>query len=146
MELMPSLRSAPSILIVEDDGATCKMLCVVIQRKFPDLTIYCAENGSMGVDLFKEHMPEIIITDINMPVMNGIEMAGQIKSINSGAMFIVMTAYSNKDYLQAFSEIGFCEYLLKPIQLTKLFAAIEKCSAEIPTNGNNFSVRHEGSE
>ena len=83
------------------------------------------------MDLFKEHAPEIVITDINMPVMDGIEMAAEIKSIKADTRFIVMTAYSDKAYFEKFSEIGFSEYLLKPIQLSTLFAAIEKCFDEI---------------
>ena len=55
---------------------TCGMLCTVIRRKFPDAAIYLAENGRIGVELFKKHTPDIVITDINMPVMDGIEMAG----------------------------------------------------------------------
>ena len=133
METLSGSRAAPSILIVEDDRVICEMLGKVTQRKFRDVTIYLAENGRIGVDLFKEHTPEIIITDINMPVMDGIEMAAEIKSIKSDARFIVMTAYSDKVYFEKFSEIGFCEYLLKPITLSTLFAAIEKCIAEIPT-------------
>lgn len=131
MESLPSSITAPSLLIVEDDRAICEMLGTVIHRKFRDVTIYLAENGRVGVDLFKEHTPEIVITDINMPVMDGIEMAAEIKSIKVDARFIVMTAYSDKAYFEKFSEIGFCEYLLKPIVLSTMFAAIEKCSAEI---------------
>ncbi|HEY5521578.1 MAG TPA: response regulator [Desulfuromonadaceae bacterium] len=133
MEALSSSRTAPSILIVEDDRVICEMLGKVIQRKFLDVTMYLAENGRVGVDLFKEHTPEIVITDINMPVMDGIEMAAEIKSMKVDARFIVMTAYSDKVYFEKFSEIGFCEYLLKPIVLSTLFAAIEKCITEIRT-------------
>src|SRR5512140_3508136 len=98
MEALSSSRAAPSILIVEDDRVICEMLGKVTQRKFRDVTIYLAENGRIGVDLFKEHTPELVITDINMPVMDGIEMAGEIKSIKAHARFIVMTAYSDKAY------------------------------------------------
>jgi YesN/AraC family two-component response regulator len=124
-------KSALSLLLVEDDVVTLKLLGIVINRKFPDLTIYSAENGRMGVDLFKEHMPVIIVTDINMPAMGGIEMAGEIKSIRADTRFIVMTAHSDRSYLEKFSAIGFSEYLLKPIQFKKLFAAIERAIAEI---------------
>lgn len=109
------------------------MLGKVTQRKFRDAIIYLAGNGRIGVDLFKEHTPEIVLTDINMPVMDGIEMAAAIKLIKANARFIVMTAYSDKDYFEKFNEIGFCEYLLKPIVLSTLFAAIEKCIAEMRT-------------
>lgn len=124
------MGSAPSILIVEDDRVICQMLATVIQRKFHEIPVYLAENGKTGVDLFKEHQPEIVITDINMPVMDGFEMAAEVKSLNAAAKIIVMTAYSDKVYLEKFSEIGFNEYLLKPIVLSTLFAAIEKCFGE----------------
>ena len=131
MESLTSSRSVPSILIVEDDRVTCEMLGTVIRRKLPEVTVYLAENGRSGVDRFKEHRPEIVITDINMPVMDGIEMAAEIKSIKADTRFIVMTAYSDKGYFERFSKIGFSEYLLKPVQFPKLFAAIEKCMSEI---------------
>jgi YesN/AraC family two-component response regulator len=135
MEALPGSTSAPSLLIVEDDKVICEMLALVIQRKYRDVTIYLAENGKIGVELFKEHRPEIVITDINMPVMDGIEMAAAIKAITADAHFIVMTAYSDKAYFEKFSEIGFCAYLLKPIMLPTLFAAIEKCFDEIRGTG-----------
>lgn len=130
MESGPGSK-APTLLIVEDDRVICQMLATVTRRKYRDVTIYQAENGRIGVDLFKEHMPEIVITDINMPVMDGIEMAEEIKTIKAGIKFIVMTAYSDKEYYEKFSKIGFCEYLLKPIVLSTLFAAIDKCIAEV---------------
>lgn len=135
MKAVSNSGSVPSILIVEDDRVICEMLATVIQRKFCDATIYRAENGKIGVDLFKEHSPEIVITDINMPVMDGIEMAAAIKALQADAHFIVMTAYSDKAYFEKFSAIGFCAYLLKPIVLSTLFAAIEKCWDEIRGTG-----------
>jgi YesN/AraC family two-component response regulator len=130
---MKNVNSAPSILVVEDDSTTCVMLGTIIRHKFPDAVVYLAENGSIGAELFKEHAPELVITDINMPVMDGIEMADRIKAVKADARFIVITAYSDRGYFERFSEIGFCEYLLKPVQFPALFAAIEKCLAEVPT-------------
>jgi YesN/AraC family two-component response regulator len=124
------MRTDPSLLIVEDDRVICDMLGKVIQKKYRDAAIYLAENGRIGVDLYKVHTPEIVITDINMPEMDGIEMAVEIKLIQADARFIVMTAYSDKAYFEKFSEIGFCEYMLKPIVLPTLFAAIERCVVE----------------
>jgi YesN/AraC family two-component response regulator len=102
----------------------------MMAREFPGVTVYTAEDGQMGLELFKEHTPEIVISDINMPVMDGIEMAGNIKAIKPDTRFIVLTGYSEKDYLEKFSAIGFCDYIIKPVDLDKLFAAIEKCHAD----------------
>lgn len=90
-----------------------------------------AENGKIGVDLFNEHRPDIVISDINMPVMDGIKMAGEIKRMKADTRFIVLTAYDYDIYLNKFREIGIRDYMLKPIEFGKLFAAIEKCIDEI---------------
>ena len=121
-----------SILVVEDDSIVCLAVSRILTKEFPDSTVYIAENGSAGIELFKKHTPEIVITDINMPNMDGIEMASEIKSIRTDTKFIVVTGYFDKNYLERFGEIGFVDYIVKPVDFNKLFAAIEKCRAEIP--------------
>lgn len=128
---MAPTRNSISILIVEDEKVILEVMEVMVSRKFPDIAIYLAENGKVGVELYKIHTPEIVITDIKLPVMDGIQMAGEIKSMNRGAKFIVLTAFSNTSYYEKFNEIGFHDFLPKPIEFDKLFAAIEKCIAEI---------------
>lgn len=120
-----------SILFVEDDSVVCLAIGRILDRQFPDATVLTAENGLIGLELFMEYTPDIVITDINMPVMDGIEMAGKIKAIKSDTKFIVLTGYSDRNYLEQFSEIGFEDYMIKPADIGKLFAAIEKCRAGI---------------
>lgn len=131
MEPMKSSIFPISILIAEDDEAARETLHLMIKMKNPDAKLYSAENGSIGLDVFKKHTPDIVITDVNMPVMNGIEMAGEIKSLKSDTKFIVLTAYNEKIFFDKFSSIGFSSYILKPIEFKKLFVAIEKCITEI---------------
>jgi two-component system sensor histidine kinase/response regulator len=130
MESAHNPKSTVSMLIVEDDKAARDVLGVMIAKKFPDISLYFAENGRTGVDLFKEHVPEIVITDVNMPVMDGIQMAREIKALNTDTMFIVITAYSDRNYFDKFNEIGCTDYINKPIQFAMLFEAINKCIAE----------------
>jgi YesN/AraC family two-component response regulator len=120
-----------SMLVVEDEKVIREVMDIMISRRFPDVAIYIAENGKMGVELFKEHTPEIVITDIQMPVMDGIEMAGEIKSLQNGTKFIVLTAFSKTGNNEKLNEIGFHDALQKPIEFDKLFTAIETCIAEI---------------
>jgi len=120
-----------SILLVEDESTVCLALSRILTREFPESTVYTAESGIAGLELFKQHSPEIVITDINMPIMDGIEMAEEIKAIRNDTKFIVITGYFDKNYLERFGEIGFVDYIVKPVDFNKLFAAIEKCLAEI---------------
>jgi YesN/AraC family two-component response regulator len=131
MEALQQQDAAVSILVVEDDKSTRDMLCLMIKTKLPANSIYPAEDGRIGVELFKKHAPGIVITDINMPVMNGIEMAKEIKAMKPDTRFIVLTAYSNQIYLENFQKIGFRAYILKPIDFKKLFTAINDCAGEI---------------
>ena len=123
---LPSL----SLLIVEDDRAASDIIARMVGLRFPEYTIYTAYNGGQGLELFKKHAPDIVITDVNMPVMDGIELALKIRSIDANATYIVLTAYSNAAIFEKFQEIGVCAYLLKPIDFEELFAAIGKCSVE----------------
>ena len=127
----PSQRSALSILVVEDDELIRKLLQSLISMKFPDVPLFVAENGRRGLELFKEHTPQLVITDINMPVMDGIRMAGEIRAIKADTRFIVVTAYDDADTIGKFEEIGFDDYIVKPIDFGKLCAAIAKCAAAI---------------
>jgi YesN/AraC family two-component response regulator len=103
----------------------------MIAKKFPEAAIAAAENGRAGLELFKKRAADIVITDVNMPEMDGIDMAAAIKSTKADTKFIVLTAYNEKRFFEKFSEIGFSAYLLKPIEFKKLFAAIEKCLEDI---------------
>lgn len=130
--MVATLSPAPfSILLVEDESTVCLALSRILTREFPESTVYTAESGIAGLELFKQHSPEIVITDINMPIMDGIEMAEEIKAIRNDTKFIVITGYFDKNYLERFGEIGFVDYIVKPVDFNKLFAAIEKCLAEM---------------
>ena len=126
-----SSHNALSLLVVEDDKETRGVISLMIPRKFPDVTIHVAANGNQGVELFKEHLPDIVITDINMPGMDGIQMAGEIKSLKADTRFIVLTGYSDKINLEKFCKIGVSDFIVKPLDFKKLFTSIEKCMDEI---------------
>jgi len=128
---LAALRPVPTLLIVEDDLDTRRLNCSMISRIFPDLVIYDAENGRRGLELYKKHSPDVIITDINMPEMDGIEMVQEIRSLNSVPRIIVLTGYSDKAYLERFDAIGIRDYILKPVEFKKLVTAIEQSIAEI---------------
>ena len=89
---------------------------------------YVAQNGQEGLELFKAHENEIdlIITDVNMPVMNGLDMVKEIKKININIPIIVATAFSNKEYLLEAIDIGVDKYVLKPIDIAKLLQVMSQ--------------------
>lgn len=124
-------NSEISMLFVEDDPVAREILSIMITRKFPAVKLHVAENGKIGLKLFKAQQPDIVITDINMPVMDGIRMASEIKALNPDVPIVVISAHSDTDYLLSAINLGINQYVLKPVDQQKLFAAIAKCVASI---------------
>jgi PAS domain S-box-containing protein len=124
-------RSKIDLLYVEDDQVTRDIVVKMIRMKFPDLVLHIAENGKAGLESYRAHAPQIVVTDINMPVMDGIRMAGEIRALDPEAVIIVVSAYSDTHYLLNAIDIGVNHYLLKPIDHKKLFALLDKCIAGI---------------
>lgn len=120
-------NNAETLLYVEDDKVTREVVTLMIQRKFPDVTLLLAENGRTGLEIFTDQRPDIIVTDIRMPGLNGIRMAREIKVLNKGAHIIVLTATTAEDFIMDAFDIGINHYVLKPIKIEKLVTAIEQC-------------------
>lgn len=115
-----------TILYVEDENDLREVTHQIL-KSFTKKQ-YVAQNGQEGLDLFKEHESKIdlIITDINMPILNGLDMIKKIKELNVNIPIIVTTAFSNKEYLLEAIEIGVDKYVLKPIDISKLLQAMSQ--------------------
>ena len=118
-----------SLLFVEDDQIARDMTVNLLKHDYPCLTLYVGENGRQGLDLFIEHHPDIVLTDILMPEMDGIQMAKEIKALNSSTRIIAMTTTNSTDHLLESIDIGINHYVVKPVKVEKLFSAIEHCLA-----------------
>ena len=89
---------------------------------------FIAVDGQDGLDLFHKHKDEIdlIITDVSMPNMTGLEMAKEIKESNPNVPIIVATAFSNSEYLLEAIDLGIDKYVLKPVNIKKLLDTMTK--------------------
>lgn len=89
---------------------------------------FIAQDGKEGLEYFKKYQNEIdlVITDVNMPNMSGLEMAKEIKEINSNMPIIVATAFSNSEYLLEAIDLGVDKYVLKPVNIKKLLDTMSK--------------------
>ena len=108
------------ILYVEDEKALREITLNILEGFTKHQ--YVATNGLEGLAIFKQYQAEIdlIITDVNMPEMNGLDMITQIKKINPNIPIIVATAFSNTEYLLKAINIGVDKYVLKPVDMKKL--------------------------
>ena len=117
----------PTLLYVEDDSLTQELVIRILRRKFPQISLILAQDGQEGLDLCAECRPEIILTDIRMPVLDGIKMAKRIKEMNMDAQIIVLSASNETHNILEAIDIGINNYVLKPIQTEKLIRSIEQC-------------------
>jgi YesN/AraC family two-component response regulator len=115
-----------SVMHVEDDNSVRESLMRFLKRRFD--TIYSAKDGAEGLEIYTEHKPDIVITDIQMPVMDGVEMSRRIKELNPTALIIVTTAFNEKPYIQKTQEIGITDYLKKPVVKDDLMQALRSCA------------------
>src|ERR1044072_4022523 len=115
-----------SILLVEDDQSTRDVYCLMIRTRFPACTVFKAQDGVNGVELFKKHCPDIVITDLDMPAMNGLDMVREIKTVKGKTQFIVLTAHGKEPDQENLLKLGCCSYIAKPVNFEGLFAAITK--------------------
>jgi len=118
-----------NVLYIEDDDMIRQELVEILQDEVAHL--YVAKNGEIGLKLYKEHMIDIVITDIRMPTMNGLEMSEEILKINPQTPIIIMSAFNDTTYLLESIKLGINYYLTKPVNLQELFFTLEKASVNI---------------
>jgi len=113
-----------TILYVEDDKPLQTETQKVLQRIFHNVLV--ADNGQEGYQLFSDEQIDLVLTDIEMPIMNGLKMSEQIKEISPECPIVVLSAYSGSDYLIEAIENSVDHYVLKPINAKKLLETLYK--------------------
>ncbi|MBN2414227.1 response regulator [bacterium] len=117
------------ILIVEDDEVVRDLLTEVCERW--GYTTECVDNGRKGLEKFYANSYTLIISDIRMPVMDGLTMLEHIREKDSYIPIIIVTAYPSVDSAVESLEKGADYYLVKPVNLNDLKAKIHKCLDKI---------------
>ncbi|MDR3346402.1 MAG: response regulator transcription factor [Campylobacteraceae bacterium] len=102
-----------SVLYVEDEAEIRKSLTVAIEDEFAKFIT--ASDGNEGLKKFKKYKPDIVITDILMPIKNGLEMTKEIKEISKDTVVVILSAFSEKDKLLGAIDVGVDKYLIKPV-------------------------------
>lgn len=114
-----------SVLYAEDDSFTMNSILSMLKKKVQKIAT--ATNGKEGIEVFNQSPTDLIITDIKMPEMDGLSMCREIKGRRPQTQIIVTTAYSDLAYMLEAIDIGINQYVLKPIDMSRLYLAIDKC-------------------
>lgn len=121
-----------TILFAEDEKETRDNLAEALSFMVKD--VYLAEDGKEALNLYEEQAPDIIILDIEMPYLTGLEVARKIRETNKTVPIIISTAYTNAEYFLEAFELNLTTYLLKPISIKDLTAALKKCLTNLEYN------------
>lgn len=90
-----------------------------------------ASNGVEALDVMKDFLPDIIITDLEMPIMNGIDFIKHVRAINKNICIIVLTAHTNNDYLLDLIDMHIEHFIIKPMNFEKLLNVLKECEKAV---------------
>lgn len=134
--------SSLSILYVEDNEELSKNFKIYLLKIFTE--VQTANNGEEALQLYKEKKFDIIISDINMPKMNGLALTKAIKNLNSNQIIILLSAYSDSKILLEAIKLGIDGYIVKPINHQEINSLLYKVSLNIKNaNENNINIEQQ---
>ena len=119
-----------SILVVDDDPNIRDVVCFALEKAGMSTT--AARNGAEALKLASAHMPDLVILDINMPRMNGIELAEALHAegrIAAGLKIVMLTTEGHADLIQRAKSAGAKGWIVKPFKPEMLLAAVQKMAA-----------------
>ena len=118
-----------SVLYVEDEPDIRKPVCTALEMYFDKILV--AANGKEGVEIFSRENPDIVVSDIRMPIMDGLEMTRRIRTIAPETPVLFTTAFTETTYLLKAIELGVSAYIRKPIDCRELIEAITRAATPI---------------
>lgn len=130
------------ILYVEDDDIARENGVEYLENYFEH--IYEAPDALSALKLYEKHHPHIIVTDIQMPKLNGLEFVRRIRENDKKVQVIVITAFSDKDYLFKAIELQLVKYLVKPVKEEEFEHALFSCVESIKDDSSNIVKFDEG--
>ncbi len=118
-----------SLLYVEDDGTLRNIYQKIL--KYSIEKVYVASDGLEGLESYKTYHPDIVLTDVRMPVMDGLDMIAKIREIDKNTRIIILSAFGEPRYFLSAIELGVKAYLLKPVDSAHLLKTIGEQANDI---------------
>ena len=126
------------IIVIDDDPAMTELLQLLLQPTSSE--IYTANSGPVGIDLIKNHKPDVVVLDLMMPDMDGWQVCKKIREF-SDVPVLVLSALDNPGVVAEALDAGADDYLIKPVASGVLIAHINKLLRR-PNGATNNNVAH----
>ena len=120
------------VLVVDDEPTICSLMNVFLTQR--GYQVHIANTGMDALDLFRRALPDIVLLDISMPGMRGIDVLRQMKTINAACGVIMLSAYGDDETIQEAMDMGAFCYIQKPMELTDLNARLEELRQTLTEN------------
>ncbi|MBW7455413.1 response regulator [Paenibacillus sepulcri] len=131
------------LLIVEDEELVRNGIKRLVPFETFSITeIMEADNGEKGLMLFLAHRPDIVLLDINIPKMNGLDFARKAKELKPNVKIAVITGYDYYDYAVAALKIGIDDYVLKPVSKSDVYEVLRKLVAKLQNEQQQSELQH----
>ena len=113
-----------SLLYIEDDLEILENMTFLLERYVKK--VYTAKDADEALKLYNEYKPDILVSDVSLPTISGLELAKKIREENKTIPIIFISAYNDKEKLQAANELLASDYITKPFNLDTLNKSIHK--------------------
>lgn len=127
------------ILVIDDEDSMCNFMEIMLSKE--GYSVDTANNGIDGVDMLKDKNYDLVIADMNMPGMTGLEVLQEVKTIKSNQEFIVMTAFASVDSAIEAMKLGAADYITKPFKVDEIKLTIEKSISRHELIKENSSLK-----
>jgi len=123
----------PRTILLTDDEPHIRKFIGLVLSQFKNPTIFEAVNGAEAVELYKRHKPDLVLLDVNMPVMDGVQALGQIREFDPEALVIMLTSLTNRQTVEECARLGAIDYIRKDTPReelqTRFMEIIADCSS-----------------
>lgn len=127
------------VLYIEDEDEAREELVDVLKRRVG--RVMSADNGRKGLELCRDFEPDIVIADLYMPEMNGLEMIRHIKEDGRDIAFIILSAANDVKIIIEAIDVGVDKYILKPMNMQELLRVLEEQAVDIYSRRKHSNVR-----
>ena len=120
----------PQTILLTDDEPHIRKFISLILRQFDNPRILEAANGAEAIELYKQHQPDMVLLDVNMPVLDGVQALTQIMQLDPNAVVVMLTSLANRQTVEECQQLGAVDYIRKDTPRAELTAKFEQIIAE----------------
>ena len=129
------------VLLVEDEEMTMNLLKIIVNwEEFQMKIVGCTSNGQAALFMIPEAKPDIVITDIKMPIMDGLKLSEEIRNQYPNIKVMLVTAYDDIRFAQEAMRAGAVDFILKPLKRQEMREALVRIGNKVEKNENSETI------